>query len=191
MKKIFDISEEDNFYMSGVDRDLASRKNVLKRILSSRTLRTLPKGIREYNREYIEKYVESSELKDELAKKYIPEDYIQKYDITWQLEYTTAQIEITKMDKASQYTKIHDIAEDVIAKLRLLNIDVTAMEELIAEYITDNLDTGTPLFSEYNNEYSEKLESLNKLKQEIASSVGVENGIYWTINFNTKQMFVY
>ena len=191
MKKIFDVSEEDTFYMSGVDRDLTSRKNVLKRILSSQKLRSLPKGIKEYNREYIEKYVESSELKDELARKYIPEDYIQNYDISWQLEYSTAQLQITKMDKAMKYKKILDIDKDTISKLRLLNIDVTAMEELIAEYITDNLDTGSALFSEYNKVYSEKLETLNKLKREIVSSVGVENDTYWTINFNTKQMFIY
>lgn len=191
MNKNYNITEEDVFYLSGVDRDLNSRKNVIKRILSSSTMRKLPKSVDMYNKDYIEKYLESSEIKDSIAEKYIPENLRNSYDITWQIDYSTAQLSIIKSAPSQKVKSVYPVDDKTISSLRLLNIDVEAMELLIAEYITENLDTTSDLFIEYQRDYSDKLEELNKLKENIANRFELPYGTQWRIDFQSKEMRVF
>lgn len=189
---VLPVSEELVNYLSGINRDLVGRKMVIKKILSSMNVNMINQ-LEVYEKEYLQKYGEYEIAKTEALDAIITESgkdigYDKNTtDANWSINFYDRTLEMRILNK-NKLKEVGKVDKDIIEELRIKTIEITAMQEVISEYVSESYDILTPTYMKYFENFTIENEKYERLKQEVAKKFGIEN-VQWKIDFDSETIY--
>ena len=146
-----------------------------------------------YEKEYFEKFSEYEIAKEETFESLIKENEKTKdidrnsMDINWKIDFFQKTLDIDVVNKY-KLEPISEIDNETINTLRIQTITVTAMEEILSEYVSEGYDLTAPTYQKYFEKYTIKKDEHEIFKEELAKKYNVDK-IQWKIDYNTKTLY--